>query len=103
MWISQAHRPDLLASAFDGHERVVLRDSISSVLAHRAGRRVLAQIGNDAQDFPVQAVEALGGQTADVFLFASARVAGADVHHPPIRIAAAGSRIESHFTERMNW
>src|SRR5262245_35686001 len=102
MGIAQAYGPDLLTRSVDRHERVVFRDAISSVLADRARRRVLAKIWNDAQDFSVQAIEPLRGETADVFLFTAARVAGADVHHTPVRIAAAGGRVEGHFTEGVN-
>ena len=83
-------------------ERVVVRDAIAAVLADRARGRVLAQVGNDAQDLADERVEPLRIQPADVALLARAGVADADVHDAPVGIAAASGRIERHLAERMN-
>ena len=51
---------------------------------------------------PLEIVEPLRDQPADVALLAGARVADADIHDAPIRIAAPGRRVEGHLAERMN-
>src|SRR4029453_463457 len=88
--IAEAQRPDFFSRALDRNERVVVGDAIAPVLADRAGGLVFAQVRDDAQDLSVQRVEPLRVHPADVFLFAGARVTGADVHHTPVGIAAPG-------------
>ena len=72
MRIAQAGGPDLLAGAVDAGERIVVRDAVAAVLAHRAGRGVVAQVGNDAQDLADDGVEPLRVEAADVLLLAAA-------------------------------
>ena len=88
MRIAQAVRPDLLARALDRRERVVVGDPVAAVLADRARRRVLAQVGDDAEDLADERVEPLRVQAAAVALLAGLRVAGPEVHDAPVRIAA---------------
>src|SRR5262245_34519642 len=103
MRIAQAHGPNLLARAFERSKRIVVGDSVSPVAAYRAGRRVITQVRNDPKDLSAQVIEALRGHPANVFLLAGARVADADIHDPPIGIAALSGWVERHFTERVNW
>ena len=102
MRIAQAVGPDLLARALEGRERIVVGDPIPPVLADRARRRVLAQVRDDAQDLADERVEPLRVQPAAVALLAGAGVAGAEVHDPPVGIAAPRDRIERHLAERMD-
>ena len=60
-----------------GGERVVVGDAVAAVLADDAGVRVLAQVGNDAEDLADQRVESLRVQAAAVALLAGLRVARA--------------------------
>ena len=92
MRIAEAVRPDLLARAVDRRERIVVGDAVAPVLADRARLRVLAQVGDDAQDFADEGVEPLRIQPAAVALLAGARIAGPEIHDPPIRIAGTGGR-----------
>ena len=91
MWIAQARRPNFLARTIHVDERVVVRYAVAPVLADRARGRVPAQVRNDAQDLPADCVEPLRIEPADVALFARARVAEADIHDAPVRIAAPGA------------
>ena len=57
--IPEAVRPDFLSRAARGHERVVVRNPVAAVLADRARRDVLVQVGNDAEDLAFERVEPL--------------------------------------------
>ena len=103
MRIAQPVRPDLLAGTVDRRERVVVRDAVATVLAEGARGRVLAEIRDDAEDLADERVEPLRVQAAAVTLLAGARVACAEVHDAPIRIAGARDRIERHFAKRVDW
>ena len=93
---------NLLAGSRRLRKRVVVRNTIAAVFAHRAGARVLVQIGNDAHDLADHGVEPLrvrpylhdsrlaGGAIADV-----------DIEHPPVGVAALRRRIEHHLAELM--
>src|SRR5262249_62263916 len=59
MGVADPVRPDLLAGARRRDERVVVRDPIAAVLADRTRRRMVVQIGNDAQDLPPQLLNPL--------------------------------------------
>ena len=74
---------------------------IAAVLADGAGVRVLAQVGDDAEDLADEGVEPLRVQPAAVALLAGLRIAGSQIHHPPIRIAGARDRVEGHLAQRM--
>jgi hypothetical protein len=100
--IAQAVGPDLLARPLEPRKRIVVGDSIPPVLADGARRRVLAEVGHDAQDLADQRIEPLGVHPADVLLLARARVARPQVHDPPVGIAASCHRIEGHLAERVD-
>ena len=59
MRVAEAVGPDFPARPGHGDERIVVGNPVAAVLADRAGRGVLAQIGNDTQDFAYEVVEAL--------------------------------------------
>ena len=59
MGIAEAVRPDLLPRARRRDERIVVGNPIAAVLADRARRRVLVQIGNDAENLAFEVVEPL--------------------------------------------
>ena len=101
MRIAQAVGPDLLARAVDRRERIVVGDAIAAVLADGARVRVLAQVGDDAEDLADEGVESLRVQAAAVALLAGLRVAGPQIHHPPVRIARSRDRVEGHLAQRM--
>ncbi len=101
MRIAQAVGPDLLARAGECREGIVVGDPVAAVLADRAGRRMLAQVGHDAQDLADERVEPLRIDPAAVALIARARVPRAQVHHPPVGIAVPSDRIEGHLAQRM--
>src|SRR5207237_4821519 len=90
MRIAETVGPDLLARAVDCGERIVVRDTVAPVLADGARGRVLAQVGNDAEDLADEGVESLRVQAAAVALLAGLRVAGSEIHDPPSGVA--GSR-----------
>ena len=99
--VAQPVGPDLLARALEGRERIVVGDPVAAVLADRAGRRVLAQVGHDAPDLSDERVEPLRVDAAAVLLVARAGIAGADVHDPPVGIAAPRDRVEGHLAQRV--
>ena len=101
MRIAQAVGPDLLARAGERGEGIVVGDPVAAVLADRAGRRMLAQVGDDAQDLADERVEPLRVDPAAVALIARTRVPRAQVHHPPVGIAFPSDRIEGHLAQRM--
>src|SRR5690606_15035089 len=77
--IAQAIRPDLAARALDTGERVVVRHTISAVLADSTGLGVRVEVGDDAEDFAGEGVEPLWREPEDALAaIASARVSDAE-------------------------
>src|SRR4029453_4270694 len=99
MRIAAAVRPDLLARAGHRGKRIVVGDPVAPVLADRARLRVLTEVGDDAQDLADGRIEPLRVQAAGVALLARARIAGAEVHDAPVRIAGTRGRIEGHLPQ----
>ena len=102
MGIAEAVGPDFRAGTRRRDERIVVGNSITAVRAHRACRRVFAQIGNDAQYFPFEVVEPLWvGPDGDVRRFSRRAVTTFHVQDPPVRIASTSRRIEDEIAERV--
>ena len=59
MRVAKAIGPDLGPGAGDRDERIVTRHAVAAVVADGAIVRVLAEVGNDAQDLADKCVQAL--------------------------------------------
>ena len=59
MRIPEPVGPDFLSCTRRRNERIVVRNAITAILAHRARRDVVVQIGNDPKDLPHEIVETL--------------------------------------------
>ena len=102
MRIAEAVGPDFLAGARRRDKRIVVGDAIAAVLADRAGRHVLVQIGNDAEDLAFEVVEPLRvGPDRHDRRFARRAVAAFEVEHAPVGIAAPRRRIEDQIAHRV--
>src|SRR5689334_6503707 len=102
MRIAESERPDLLARALDGHERIVARNAVATVLAERAGLDVLSEVRDDSKNLSGHRVEALRIETNAGPLVARPSVAACEIEHTPIRISAPRDRIENEIADGMD-
>ena len=99
--VAQAEGPDFLAGSLGGRKGIVVGNPVAAVVADRARLRVFAQVGHDAQDLADQGIEPLRVDVAAIALVARSRIAGAQIHHPPIGSAGPRDGVEGQLAQRV--
>src|SRR5438093_11202212 len=87
MWIAQSINPNLFPRTRFRDKRIIVRDAVTAVLAHRSRRGVFVEIGNDPEDLHFEIIQPLrigpdAGQSST-----GPAVAAFQVHAAPVRLA----------------
>ena len=84
MRIAQAIRPNLFPGAGFRRERIIVRDTVTFIVADRTAVDMLFDVRDNAKDFTHQHVETLRIAADAGCLLTVAAVAGRDVHDAPV-------------------
>src|SRR5438552_18882356 len=94
MGIAQSIKPNLFPRTRFRDKRIIVRDAVTAVLAHRTRRGVFAEIGNDPEALPFEIIQPLRMRLDAVQCFTGTAVAAFQVDGAPIWTASPGGLIE---------